>query len=167
MSAAGLDIPGELTQLMPNLRAFLQRRAPQAEIDDLVQDVLLRVQNRQGGDIDNMEAYVYQVAHSTLVDHARRNQVRHREQHVELTEDDHPADELSPERVLSGEEETRQLLAALRELPERTRDALLLVRYHGASYKLVAKKFGISVSAVEKHVMKAMAHLTQRMKETQ
>ncbi len=155
-----------LARLLPSLRAFLSRRAPASDVDDLLQDILVRVHNRRGdAAIENVEGYVFQVAHSTLVDHARRNQVRCREQHVELAESHHPTDEFSPERVLVGRQQMACLTRALNELPARTRDAIVLVRFEGMSYKLVAKHFGISVSAVEKHVMKAMAHLTARMQE--
>jgi RNA polymerase sigma factor (sigma-70 family) len=154
-----------LARLMPSLRAFLSRRAPARDVDDMLQDVLMRVHNRRGEAIDNLEGYVFQVAQSTLVDHARRNQVRRREQHVELIDSHHPTDEFTPERVLSGKEQVARLTQALNELPPRTRDAIVLVRFEGMSYKQVANQFGVSVSAVEKHVMKAMAHLTSRMQE--
>jgi RNA polymerase sigma-70 factor (ECF subfamily) len=165
MSLSGFDMQIQLARFLPTLRAFLQRSAPAGDVDDLVQDVLLRVQNRQGATIANMEAYLIQVARSALIDYARRNQVRYREQHIELTEGHHPADEITPDRVMVGEEQSRLLVSALRELPARTCDVLLMVRYEGMSYKQVARRLGISVSAVEKHVMKAMAHLAQRMQE--
>lgn len=56
-------------------------------------------------------------------------------------------------------------LAALNELPERTRRVFVLVRFEEMSYKLVAQRLGVSVSAVEKHVMKALRHLNARLRD--
>ncbi len=66
--------------------------------------------------------------------------------------------------VLEGKQSLELLLAALRELPERTRNAFLLVRLSSTcAMPRWPHGWGISVSAVEKHVLKAMAHLLERL----
>ncbi|MDB5455663.1 MAG: polymerase sigma factor [Caulobacter sp.] len=151
---------------IPALRAFFSRRAPANDVEDLVQEVLLRIQKRQPVHVvRNAEGYLFEVAANVLIDRSRRDRSRRRGDHCEFTEFHHPIDEMSPERVLLGREEMARALAALQELPERTRRVFVLVRFEEMSYKLVARRLGVSVSAVEKHVMKALRHLSARLRE--
>jgi RNA polymerase sigma-70 factor (ECF subfamily) len=169
LSSAAAGESGGLAQLgtsyTPALRAFFSRRAHTDDVDDLIQEVLLRIQKRKaGGAVDNYEGYLFEVAANVLIDRSRRDKTRRRREHCELTEFDHPVDDISPERVLQGREKVARILNALNELPDRTRHVFVLARFEGLSYKDIAKRFGISVSAVEKHVMKAFRHLTERLR---
>jgi RNA polymerase sigma-70 factor (ECF subfamily) len=153
------------TSYTPALRAFFSRRAHTDDVEDLIQEVLLRIQKRKaGGAVDNYEGYLFEVAANVLIDRSRRDKTRRRREHRELTEFDHPVDEISPERVLEGREKVARILNALNELPDRTRHVFVLARFEGLSYKDIAQRFGISVSAVEKHVMKAFRHLTELLR---
>ncbi len=48
-------------------------------------------------------------------------------------------------------------------LPERSREAFLLQRQHGLSYGEIAATMGISVSTVEKHMIRALAALREAL----
>jgi RNA polymerase sigma-70 factor (ECF subfamily) len=147
----------QVTQLLPTIRRYIARRVASADVDDLVQDVVLRLHTRSRDTaIDNPAAYLFQVAHSVLTDHARRNQVRHRSAHQTLENEHHPVEVRSPERVLQGKEDLARLVAAIGELPYRTRQAFVLHRFEEMSYAAIAGHMGISVSAVEKHIMRAI-----------
>jgi RNA polymerase sigma-70 factor (ECF subfamily) len=71
--------------------------------------------------------------------------------------------DFSPERVLLGKEALVRATAVLLELPERTRMVFVMRRLEGMRYLDIAARLGISVSAVEKHMTRAMAHLVSRM----
>lgn len=150
---------------VPALRRYFARRISNAAmVDDLVQDVMLRMHARDSTDrIDNLEGYIFRTASSVLRDQARRDRTRHTSHHGELTEKDHPAEECTADRVLLAREELAQLVAVLADLPERTRDIFLMRRYEGLSHGETAEKIGISVSATEKHLAKAIAHVARRM----
>jgi RNA polymerase sigma-70 factor (ECF subfamily) len=49
-------------------------------------------------------------------------------------------------------------------LPARTRDIFVLFRLDQLKQSEIAARMGISVSAVEKHVVRAVAHLARRSK---
>ena len=51
---------------------------------------------------------------------------------------------------------------ALHELPERTRVVFALHRFEEMSYAQIARRLQVSVSAIEKHMIKALAHLARR-----
>jgi len=51
----------------------------------------------------------------------------------------------------------------LLELPERTRVVFVLRRLENLSYSEIGLRLGLSVSAVEKHMLRAVRHLATRM----
>lgn len=155
----------EAIEFIKPLRAFFARKAHRNDVDDLVQEVLIRMHNHKSDEIKNMDCYIFQVAMNVLRDGYRHDRVRFRSQHCELLEDSHPLDEISPERVVWAREELRQTIAAMSELPERTRMVLVLLRWEGLTYPQVAERMDISVSAVEKHVSRSMRHLLTRLLE--
>ena len=131
--------PWEVLTFCPSLRAFFRNKAPEDEIDDLIQEVLIRMHGRDAGGIDNLEHYVIRVARNVLRDRYRRDQVRRRQDHCELLEHDHPPDDMSPERILRAREQLATTLQAMDELPERSRTILVLLRWEGMSYSEVAE----------------------------
>ncbi|WP_279330720.1 RNA polymerase sigma factor [Sphingomonas oleivorans] len=148
------------------MRSFFAKRVCSHDVEDMVQEVALRMQVRRArGAIENVEAYLFQVAQSVLTDRGRRDQVRHRSRHEPLEEAHHPHEEISPARVLEGREQLAIVIAALEELPDRTRQAFVLHRFQEMSYAGIARHMGVSVSAVEKHIMKAIKHLAARLSE--
>ncbi|MDI1296884.1 MAG: sigma-70 family RNA polymerase sigma factor, partial [bacterium] len=67
--------------------------------------------------------------------------------------------DIGPDRILAGREALKTALAALERLPERTRTIFVLRRLEGMRYLEIARRLGLSVSAVEKHMVRAVAHL--------
>ena len=63
----------ELSSFESRLRAFVARRVREGEVDDVVQDVFLRLTRGVGAleDEQRFEAWVYRVARSAIVDQYR------------------------------------------------------------------------------------------------
>lgn len=61
-----------------------------------------------------------------------------------------------------GEASLAQVLEALGELTELTRNVFILFRLENMKQKDIAALYGIAQSTVEKHVMRAMLHLATR-----
>jgi RNA polymerase sigma-70 factor (ECF subfamily) len=149
------------TRFREPLRRFFERRLRgRPDADDLVQEVFVRL-TRQGHlqAIERLDAYVFQVAANVLRDHARRWAVRFEEAHPADLEDAGVEGGFSPERVLLGRESVERLVAALYELPERTRVIFALYHFDGVPQVEVARRLGLPVSTVEKHMSRANAHL--------
>jgi RNA polymerase sigma-70 factor (ECF subfamily) len=152
--------------LAPAIRAYFIKRVGREDSEDLVQEVFLRLQARTISDpVLNQRSYVFQVAAAVLMDDARRKRARAAGAHGELTDRDHPREEHSPERALLLREQLLLTMAALDGLPHRTRQAFLLVRLDGLSYAAAATHMGISVSGVEKHMMRAIERLARAVGE--
>jgi RNA polymerase sigma-70 factor (ECF subfamily) len=144
------------------LGSFFRKRIHNApEVQDLVQQVFLRLaQYGELGELHNPDAYIFQTAANTLRDHYRHRAVRDRFANEQCTGTGALGSDFSAERVILGREAVAQLAQALRQLPERTRDILMLRCFEGIKHAEIARLQGISVRAVEKHVAKALAYLS-------
>jgi RNA polymerase sigma factor (sigma-70 family) len=143
------------------LASFFRKRIRNApEVQDLVQQVFLRLaQYRELGDIQNADGYIFQTAANTLKDHYRHKAVRERFANERLGFSGAADSDFSPEHVLQDRETVAQLAEALRQLPERTRDILMLRAFEGLKHAEIARLQGISIRAVEKHMARALAYL--------
>jgi RNA polymerase sigma factor (sigma-70 family) len=150
----------------PALIGYFRRRINDAaEAEDLAQEVFLRMLRRGNvSGLDDVRAYLFETASSVLVDRARRGAVRHRSKHDSFDPQSHAGESFPSERVFLGKEALNRASVALLELPERTRTIFVLRRLEGMRYADVARRLGISLSAVEKHMVRAVAHLKERMK---
>ena len=161
-------VEGEFEQLnrrfRPALMAFFLRRlANHAEAEDLTQEVFTRLMALGADRMREADAYVFQMAANLLRDRGRREKVREAYRFGVLAGEGVGVEPLDPERVLAGRQSLGQIAAALREAPERTRSIFLLYRVEQMKKRDIAETYGISTSAVDKHLMKAMAHLWKRL----
>lgn len=140
---------------------FANRVRNVADVDDLVQEVFVQLIKRARGEpIEHIEQYLFQTAANVLKDQGRRRQARQQDVHESYDEDLHAlVTELSPERVLIGEESMGRVASALEQLPERTRDVFFLRALDHCKFADIARMLGVSKSTVEKEMVKAMMHL--------
>jgi RNA polymerase sigma factor (sigma-70 family) len=156
------EMAREAAPLREALRRFFRARVPDAaEVDDLVQEVFARIVGRESTwPIEHLNGYVFQTAASVLTDRHRRRSARRADQHILFDAERHGDAAIDPDRILRGKEDLRAVTAALLALPYRTRVVFLRLRLDGCRYREVADQLGISVSAVEKHMVKAIQHLS-------
>jgi len=146
------------------LRYFSRRLSNPAEIEDLVQEVFVRLLNHERvTEMEGARGYVFETANSVFVDWLRKRKTRLADYHDPFDPLQHGSTDFDADRVLSGREELARATAILLELPERTRVIFVLRRIEGLKYKDIAKRLGISVSAVEKNVARAMTYLMERL----
>jgi RNA polymerase sigma-70 factor (ECF subfamily) len=148
------------------LQTFLQQQgrmekqlsrwvACRATAADLVQELFIRLWRRRDVQVEDLGQYMMRSARNLAIDHLRSQRSRLRTESALLPEQMIGA----PTTVEDGHQANHDLQrvdAALRRLPERTRHVFLLNRIHGQSYSDIAGALGISVSAVEKHMMRAL-----------
>jgi RNA polymerase sigma-70 factor (ECF subfamily) len=166
---ASEDLIGDLDRRfrLPLISYFRRRVRSVSEAEDLTQDVFERIlKSLSSAPIANAEALVFRIAVNLLRDRARRELTHGCEEPlisdniVELA--DALTEALSPERVVLGQRSLADVLAALQELGERTRAIFYLYRLENLKIREIAQLYGISASAVEKHVSKALLYLTRR-----
>ena len=153
-----------IRQLISGLRVTLQKRGASAdEAEDLVQEAFLKFETyRQTAEVREPEAFVVRAALNLAVDAGRR---KYRSPFSGRALDDfHLADSSpGPDEVLQGRDRLERLRQGLLALKPRTRDMLLAQRLDGLTYAEIARREGISVSAVEKQIARAVLFLMDWM----
>ena len=149
-----------LSSLEGSLRRFIARRVREAEVDDVLQDVFVRLMRAVGDlqDEQRLEAWGYRVARSAIID-----QYRARDRHVYV---DDAAGVEQPAEDGQGESQVERELAAcvgpfVAALPEPYREALRLTDLQGLTQKEAAERLGVSLSGVKSRVQRGRAKLRE------
>ena len=138
------------------MEALVSRRVGcRATACDLVQELFLRFWRRPSVKVEALDTYLLRCAGNLAIDHLRSEGSRGRVAEG-LTVTDEEACTQAPEQALEIDHDLQRIEAALRALPERTRQIFLLNRIHGCTYGEVAKAMQLSQSSVEKHMMRAL-----------
>lgn len=145
----------------PLLRFFQRRSVGVEDAEDLTQEVFMRLSQRFSRlHWGNPDGLVFTVASNALIDHERHQRARRRERHVEV-DPALAADEPSAEAALAGRQRLARLVAALDHLHPNARAVFVLCRFEGLTQAEAASHLNLSLSAVEKHMMNALAHLRE------
>jgi RNA polymerase sigma-70 factor, ECF subfamily len=149
-----------LTELRDRLHAYFHRRLPSdhARAEDLVQETLMAIhEKRTTFDRDQLvTAWVYAIARYKLFDHFRRaGRARFR-----AIEHD---DEFAVEDESAAADARRDLARGLADLSERIRDLVISVKLHEEPIADVARRTGMSESAVKVAVHRGFRKLAARL----
>ncbi len=146
-------------------RFFAVRAGGNGEVEDLMQDLYLKVQRVDHEPIENSSAYLYRLASNLLVDRARsrrraavRDAAWRRDSHVSLHGAD-IADIPDAEAAVGARLRLERLVQVITDLPDRTQRVFWLHKFYGLSHAETAQQLGISRSAVEKHMSQALRRL--------
>jgi RNA polymerase sigma-70 factor (ECF subfamily) len=127
---------------------------------DLAQESFVRVLSAQssGRAVMDMRALLYRTARNLLIDQHRRNEVRRHDDLDAIPENRHPPapPHLQPEEALASSQVVRAYVSAIEALPARCREAFVLHVFDELSHAQIARHMDISVSMVEKHVVRGM-----------
>lgn len=135
-------------------------------VEDLMQDLFLRVNKANlPPEIDNTFGYLCRMASNLALDHIRsskRRIVRNTEwsslRHT-LAHDEIIDDTVSIEDAMTAKQRLNEIMDDLSSLSPKAREVFERQKLRGQSQKEIAKDMGISVSTVEKHMIKAMRHI--------
>jgi RNA polymerase sigma-70 factor (ECF subfamily) len=152
-------------ELEARLRPFVARRvsAP-SEVDDVLQDVFLRMQRSLTDlkDEQRFGAWVYQVARSAIAEH-RRARARHP---LAVGEPIEPVDPAEPEDDGAVARELATYLAPfVAMLPSPYREALTLTELEGTTQKDAADMMGVSLSGMKSRVQRGRERLRKLLED--
>ena len=163
----------------PNLLPIFERHAVElqryfavrvrcvATAQDLVQETYLRLQKLEGSHlIEDLRTYMFRVAANLAIDHLRaeRRRAALTGSAAEFLAIENPR--ATPERVLLAKEEFKIVEEALKDLSPLCQQIVVLNRFEGMKHREIAALLGISQSAVEKHLAKALVHCRRRLKRS-
>ncbi|QNQ08555.1 RNA polymerase sigma factor [Sphingomonas alpina] len=158
------DLAAWVTSYGPGLRRFFSRRAHDADVDDLVQDVFMRLQAVQlNAPIDNVERYLFTIARNVLISRYRRGKIRFHSLHEGYEDAPEMADDMSPERIVIGRQEYSRAVEVILNLPPRARAAFLFHRFENMTYQAIAARMGISKESVKELMHRAIVRISQEM----
>jgi RNA polymerase sigma factor (sigma-70 family) len=154
----------DFAQYLSRLKRFLRHRGRSDEdADDLIQEAFLRLEiYSREHEVLEPEGFLVRAVANLSVDKYRHDGV------LEVIEK--PVEDLEifdssprPDEVCAARERLDRLMAGLEQLSPKTREVLIARRYEGLSCPEIAKRLGITVSAVEKRLARAMLHLVDWM----
>jgi RNA polymerase sigma-70 factor (ECF subfamily) len=143
----------------PLLRFIGRRVNDPRDAEDVLQDVMVRIQRHAGemDKFDHLSAWVHQVTRSAIIDFHRRRAARPEQpagRGVELGE---PEPEEPPDAGPS--ELTACLTPLMQRLPDKYREALELTDFEGLSQVAAAERLGLSTSGMKARVQRARTQL--------
>lgn len=142
----------------PKLVRFLRRFGSSVSPEDLAQESFAQLCTADPARVEHPRGYLYRTARNLAINEhqrVRRSPIRSiRESAMADIADADPG----PEAKVIAAETTAALEAALAQLPEHKRQALLLFKVEGLSHKEIGQRLGVSHRTVERYVADALAH---------
>ncbi|OCW57472.1 RNA polymerase sigma factor [Hoeflea olei] len=164
----GKTLKGLFVAHRRELHAYLTEKLKDADIAaDLTQEAFLRYAEQHAcgkAPVTHGRSYLYRTAHNLAIDHVR---LRARQKTDAIADDafaEMADDRPSQEDEADARRKLDRLRVAVSELPERTREVFVLNRIEGLTYPETASRLGISESSVQKHLSKALLHVTRRLR---
>ena len=140
------------------LRPFVARRVAAEDVDDVMQDVFLRMQNgvAELRDEQRFGPWIYRVARSAIAEH-RRKRARHP---VARGEAPDLADDADAGNTVEAELAT-YVVPFVAMLPSPYREALTLTELEGLTQKEAAEILGVSLSGMKSRVQRGRERLRE------
>lgn len=139
------------------LRPFVARRVSPAEVDDVMQDIFVRMQRGLAGlrDDERFTSWLFQVARSSIAEH-QRARARHplTDGNVEDPAAEPAGDDREAMRSLA-----RCVSLFVAALPSPYREAVTLVELEGLTAREASEMVGISVSGMKSRVQRGREQL--------
>lgn len=152
--------PAAWQDVAARLRPFIARRVSPSEIDDVMQDVFVRMQRGLPmlRDEERFTSWLFQIARSSVAEHARA-----RARHPVV---DDPERELPAPESDDGDRETATALSGcvsmfVAQLSSPYREAITLVELEGKTAKEAAEMVGISLSGMKSRVQRGRIQLRE------
>lgn len=144
----------EVLPLEASLMQYLARNwENKSDLPDLRQEVYARVCQAAQSQIPNSaKSFLFATARNFLIDLVRHSRVVQIEAMADLEALDIASDQPSPEREVSAREELRAVHAAIRRLPPRCQQSVVLRKVEGLSLREIGVRMNISEKTVERHL---------------
>lgn len=150
-------------------RFFLARLGGRGDVEDLVQELYLKVQAVTEEPIENPPAYLYRLASNLMLDRLRRAKragardgAWRQANHTTVGTLD-VAEEPDAESAVIARQRLEKIAEALKTLSPVTQQVFRLHKFEGLTHAETAARMGLSRSSIEKHVSLAMGHLLKRV----
>jgi RNA polymerase sigma-70 factor (ECF subfamily) len=145
------------------LRPFVARRVEASDVDDILQDVFVRMRRGLAAlrDDERMSAWLFQIARSAIADHGRA-----RARHPLVIGDDRSPDAAAPDDGADDDRDVSRAMAGcvamfVAQLASPYREAVTLVELEGLTAREAAQMADVSLSGMKSRVQRGRAQLRE------
>lgn len=152
-----------MTEFYKEIHAFIYRLIGDKDLaKDLTQDTYEKALNfKIDKKIENKRAYLYKIAKNVVIDRSRKNK---NYSEIIYEEENHSISKKEEtEELLRIKNKNDFLVSVIKKLSPRIKESFYLHVMEGYSRKEIAKKMGISVSAVEKNIQRATKKIQEEI----
>lgn len=151
----------------PALRAYLRGRFPAlSDQDDIVQDTYSRLlRAREAGEIRHPKAFLFTTARNAALDFFRRKRPVSLDDVTHFDESRVLVDRPDTAELVNREQEFEILADAVRALPDRCRQVIMLRYLDGLAYKEIALQLGVSPETVKTQMATGMRKCAEYFRE--
>lgn len=150
--------------ITPLLKAFISRRLAAADVDDVVQEILMSI-HRAGHTYDTdrpFKVWMFTIARYRLNDHLRRLYKKGAFPEISLDDLTH---EISAADVTEQRDRREYLNRVLSSLPEKQKKIVTMMKIEGYTAEDTAKTMKMSVSAVKVAAHRAYKSLALKVEQ--
>jgi len=170
------DLAEVIARERRRLGGFIRRRVPDpADAEDILQDVFgeLIESVRLLRPIEQVGAWLYQVARNRIIDRFRRRSIEaialpaplENEGALDALSELLPSPQAGPEAQYARRVLVEQLDAALEELPAEQREVFVAHELEGESFRELAARTGLSINTLLSRKRYAVLHLRERLQQ--
>ncbi|CAM5327212.1 putative RNA polymerase sigma factor FecI [Mycolicibacterium aubagnense] len=133
--------------------------------EEVVQNAYVRVAGRASAAtvIDHPKAYLITATRNAAVDYIVRQQAEW-SRRVDIEDIAGTGVGEDPTITLDHRHRIARLAVLLNELPAACREAFIMNKVEGRTHREIAKHLGVSISMVEKHIIRALFHCRDLMR---
>ena len=145
------------------LRRIAKRTGGSADAEDLLHAAYLRLERYSAvKTVTDPGAFLVRTAVNIGIDHYRHDRRLYGDARVPVPE----CEDASPgaDEVIAAKELLSRVVSGINHLPDRTREIFLMHRIDKLEYSEIARRLGVSESAIEKQMAKAMLMLADYAK---
>ncbi len=145
-----------------SLKTYLMRTVSEAEAEDLMHDVYVRIAGYKGlSTIDNLRAFMFTMATNLLRDRWRRANALHAPTWVDIDDFELTVGSDDPAEVTCWQESLDRVTRAFEGISENSKQVFTMSRLGGCSYAEIAERLEVSISMIEKHISAVLSRLRE------
>lgn len=147
------------------MRYFLRKLGNKADADEMAQETLARFLKSAPSTIASPRGYLTRIANNLIKDRACRNSTRLAQRSVPLDDSIGKPSQLDLQREAEARQSVERWRGILRQLAPDTLEIFVLNRVEGYSYREIAENLGLPLWQVQKHMLKAIRHVSANRSE--
>ena len=150
------------------LLAFLTKKlSSRHDAEDVYQSLFIKLSESSGdtlNDVRDPRSYLFRMANNMAIDLLRKR--------GSVTSNSPANDDISelntvssPERIFMGQQQAAVIKATIAAMPAKRRQVFLLSKFKNLHRQVIANDLGLSLDAVDKHLVRALKDCRDSLKE--